>query len=298
MLNQLCILSRNWEPLIEESRFLKQAIPLFLIDTGQHALDELFQMLNTPVFLQNVALRFAVCIDFRSAEGSGESRVLQQTEAFIHNLLFHPSYYTEQAVPRLFYISTGVHQQDTHCCCLFTEHIYEQGYSHVKWISIGEDRSEPTEETVPLYRYAEPQLLYQTYYNDFLAKGHINKHVVVDGTQVRGPLWEAQVQQAETDLAEVQPLLFKQMQLLAETLKENAVLKWKENAGRTEVENYKTYLQLIHSQDEAGKINAFYHNEYEVLPLWFKRLGHVIKVVMGKRTFTSLYDKGKKKYRS
>jgi len=34
-----------------------------------------------------------------------------------------------------------------------------------------------------------------------------------------------------------------------------------------------------------------------VLPLWYKRLGHIIKVVMGKRSFKSLFSDKVKKYR-
>jgi hypothetical protein len=33
----------------------------------------------------------------------------------------------------------------------------------------------------------------------------------------------------------------------------------------------------------------FYHREYEVLPLWYKRFGHVVKVFMGKRSLKSLF---------
>lgn len=38
------------------------------------------------------------------------------------------------------------------------------------------------------------------------------------------------------------------------------------------------------------KIKKFYHQEYEVLPLWYKRFGHILKVLMGKRSFKSLFD--------
>jgi len=49
--------------------------------------------------------------------------------------------------------------------------------------------------------------------------------------------------------------------------------------------------------NEELKIRKFYHYEYEVLPLWYKQLGHVIKVIMGKRTFKSLFDDKAKKYK-
>ena len=45
------------------------------------------------------------------------------------------------------------------------------------------------------------------------------------------------------------------------------------------------------------KLKRFYQNEYEILPLWYKRFGHLIKVIMGKRTFASLFSDKVKKYK-
>lgn len=45
------------------------------------------------------------------------------------------------------------------------------------------------------------------------------------------------------------------------------------------------------------KLKKFYYNEYEILPLWYKRLGHVIKVIMGKRTLKSLFKDDTPKYK-
>lgn len=39
----------------------------------------------------------------------------------------------------------------------------------------------------------------------------------------------------------------------------------------------------------ANEILAWYRKEYEVLPGWYKKFGHIIKVFKGKRTFKSLF---------
>lgn len=49
-----------------------------------------------------------------------------------------------------------------------------------------------------------------------------------------------------------------------------------------EIRGYKHHI------DELTK---WYYKEYEVLPLWYKRVGHVIKAFQGHRTFTSLMKK-------
>lgn len=56
-------------------------------------------------------------------------------------------------------------------------------------------------------------------------------------------------------------------------------------------------LELSNKHDEVNYILRFYRNEYEVLPLWYKRIGHIVKVLLGKRSFRSLFDKSVKKYK-
>lgn len=50
-------------------------------------------------------------------------------------------------------------------------------------------------------------------------------------------------------------------------------------------------------KDDYENLFKWYHNEYEVLPLWYKRFGHIIKVIMGKRSFRSLFSDDVKKYK-
>ncbi|MGC4035399.1 MAG: hypothetical protein QM764_05510 [Chitinophagaceae bacterium] len=56
------------------------------------------------------------------------------------------------------------------------------------------------------------------------------------------------------------------------------------------------YYSFIALSKEIGEkqyydIINWYQQEYEVLPLWYKRFGHVIKVLKGKRTLKSLFRK-------
>jgi hypothetical protein len=55
-----------------------------------------------------------------------------------------------------------------------------------------------------------------------------------------------------------------------------------------------TYDEALQKELEILKSNRdavvdWYNKEYEVLPLWYKRFGHIIKVMKGKRSFKSLY---------
>ena len=67
-------------------------------------------------------------------------------------------------------------------------------------------------------------------------------------------------------------------------------------------ERAKLYLSFILLGKKVGEteyhdLRQWYHNEYEVLPMWFKRLGHIIKVLVGKRNFRSLFRDDVKKHK-
>ena len=88
----------------------------------------------------------------------------------------------------------------------------------------------------------------------------------------------------------------------------------KENRSLTTREyNLLVKLKLLQEQfDSLSKYNissdtrykkqiidliTFYKYEHEILPLWYKQFGHILKVIMGKRTFRSLFNDNVKKYK-
>jgi hypothetical protein len=68
-------------------------------------------------------------------------------------------------------------------------------------------------------------------------------------------------------------------------------------ATETELQHQQQYLELLRSGHQAREIQEYYNREYEILPLWFKRLGHIVKVLSGKRHFGSLFRDDVKKYK-
>ena len=85
------------------------------------------------------------------------------------------------------------------------------------------------------------------------------------------------------------------------TLKyDNAVLTFKLETSRDALERMRIEAkltddhqdaQLAAEKKRADELLAWYHKEYEALPLWYKRFGHIVKVFTGKRTFKSLFNK-------
>jgi hypothetical protein len=62
---------------------------------------------------------------------------------------------------------------------------------------------------------------------------------------------------------------------------------WKERSNL-----YFSFISLskIIGENEYYSIIKWYEKEYEILPIWYKRFGHIIKVLMGKRKFGSLFS--------
>jgi hypothetical protein len=69
-------------------------------------------------------------------------------------------------------------------------------------------------------------------------------------------------------------------------------------AAQQEISNQVEHNRILRSSSQAAALQNYYNNEYEVLPLWYKRLGHLIKVFTGKRTLRSLFNDNVKKYKS
>ncbi len=69
------------------------------------------------------------------------------------------------------------------------------------------------------------------------------------------------------------------------------------NALEQELKNQQDYNALLRSEHSTRELQDYYNNEYEVLPSWYKRFGHIIKVMTGKRTLRSLFRDDVKKYK-
>ena len=70
------------------------------------------------------------------------------------------------------------------------------------------------------------------------------------------------------------------------------------SAADAEIRTLQSHVVTLQSGAQAKHLQQYYNNEYEVLPVWFKRLGHIVKVFQGKRNFKSLFSDKEKKYKN
>lgn len=99
------------------------------------------------------------------------------------------------------------------------------------------------------------------------------------------------------DLQREHPLFSKLAAENAMIRKQLALLDRDNSRLREENSILNELTELNSKHDEVDYILRFYKYEYEILPLWYKRFGHIIKVLQGRRSFRSLYDKKVKKYK-
>lgn len=110
-------------------------------------------------------------------------------------------------------------------------------------------------------------------------------------------------------LMEVEDLLARDQPLVYSFLRKSSLWEMRKkemmdeiSVLREKVDSLNNYYSF-YTQPESGykkkidEIAEFYNNEYEILPLWYKRFGHIIKVLSGKRSFRSLFNDNVKKYK-
>ena len=74
-------------------------------------------------------------------------------------------------------------------------------------------------------------------------------------------------------------------------------LKRRTSLAESELNNQKQYTEILRSDHSTKELQEYYDREYEILPTWYKRIGHILKVMMGKRTIRSLFRDDVKKYK-
>lgn len=123
---------------------------------------------------------------------------------------------------------------------------------------------------------------------------HTHLIVQVDDVQLV-PIIEKELRKWEEALIEKNPKIYDVYIQLMRTTKELQEAKEQLQFSHQQVESLKRYNAILKSEEQTRRILEFYHSEYEVLPLWYKRFGHIIKVLTGKRSFKSLFDDKAKK---
>lgn len=297
MINTCTILTTDYAILSAGSVNRSNVHFLFQI-TDTNFFDKLqLSLLHKTHLFDDPTKRFSVCLTASNFKENSQY-VLKHREQLLH-CIFHPNYLIIFQKPVLFFDSKIKELPEFN---LFIDELQDivikQGYDGLSVLFFQDEATKTNHETACVFAESGNEL-YTKYYA--LLKNHcyssnyllLKENLSVNELEARISILEKAEQQFSKDFTS-QYMIMKEND---QVKKANLELKEKLRLSLLDLENQKTYLEIMKEEDEAIKINDFYYNEYEILPGWYKKAGHLLKVMMGKRTFRSLFDNNVKKYK-
>jgi hypothetical protein len=297
MLNTCTFLIDDLRSLNSDGSTLKECVFACIIKDGSYFEKNkinAFYDLNTS---ENASL-FSFYFDLRTHNDcSVFVEWIMKNDQILLRYFFHPNYKINGNAPLLFANAAMKENKNLiNGIAYLNEKAIEQGYDGIccKWLS--ENTSENKQDVNQILTIDKSgKTITMLYHKQLLEDHYVSRYIGLHSVDFEKDL---------NDLKSAEDMLKHQHPSIYHLLKTNHGLKYQTLALAEEIknitlqlQNQKIYLQLIREQDEANKINEFYHNEYEILPLWYKKLGQVIKVLTGKRAFRSLFDSNVKKYK-
>ena len=192
---------------------------------------------------------------------------------------------------------------------IVTEQLGGQGFKNVGLIDFDSSYLENFDPSFLLYKQIKPDRFYEWYLGG-VASSHSILNVFLNAEReetVRD--FFMQKFDCEKHLRNDEATIYHMIRNLQQKSFEVAECRALISLLKEDVSSKQAYLDFLLGKykernegpinlNEIMKLKKYYHQEYEILPLWYKRFGHIIKVVMGKRTFRSLFNDNVEKYKS
>jgi hypothetical protein len=261
--------------------------------------------LYESAFRGNLPTPFCLLIEVNS-----RPMELPQLERYAENAVafaYHANY-LNRSFNTPFLIFTHAGDSLPHIIAAFRKKFQAQGFADIEYTIIPGDNRFPdspdAERSVVISQTdAEPPIA--DAYASLFAGQQADENILLiyfsSTEQLTGLISE--LTKAEARLADTSPIVHSLLSRNAALKKEHARLLTEKGLLKEELGSLKNYYSF-YNLPESGyrkKVNElveFYKYEYEILPLWYKRFGHLIKVLTGKRTFRSLFNDNVKKYKA
>ena len=205
---------------------------------------------------------------------------------------FKVNYYKAGNVPMLFFFGPGSADPDQ-LYALIGASAADQGFERILLFPYEEDRKYNADFYAEMIREGAKEFDYEAFFHDWTdhcnTTNRISEPLIfIAGSTIAAILVILHSLQRNERILTDQNKFFK-FSLLASgvqghLLEKSLLLKGLEQDNK----NKSGYVELHRA--ELIKILAWYDDQYEVLPLWYKRFGHIIKVIQGKRSFRSLFE--------
>jgi len=269
--------------------------------------DTFFNFFYDPLFFKN-GNRFCLALQRQLFEDQPGKTMNFFSEA-LAPVLFSSSYLTINGHPLIIILNSREDsEQDSSekkMMNLFTEVFNYLGYDIFYYCFINNTGGRIVETNSPVNLsicagHVNNEHTIKKWYLDFLEENKVFHSLILlfrpDSSSIDDV--HSELENAETEFRNRYPRLF-------DLLKEDAGLRkqleqYEINLYglKKELESSDAYIANLKAPESSlKKLSDFYHYEYEILPAWYKRFGHIIKVIMGKRTFRSLFNDNIKKYK-
>lgn len=232
--------------------------------------------------------QFALTVDIRDLLSVKSIR-------FITSFLFLPSYLRIEQGP-VINLSGNSEELLVETASMLSGYVSSQGMDNIIINKILTHRDESTANSYHLFDspgeltgYYKKALQSDQYYNNdifFYSSSNELFHLALTS-----------LQQAENDFKQSSPKLYLLVNDKRMLGKEISTLRRKIANTETELSHQKQYSDILRSDHSTKELQDYYNHEYEILPVWYKRFGHILKVITGKRTFRSLFRDDVKKYK-
>lgn len=211
-------------------------------------------------------------------------------------IFFHPAYILNVNRPMLLMENKGLFKSEWQQFLI--KEAKENGFDGLFIINLLQNKEDTIVSSQVVFYYDKPVLALEQ-----LIEKWINRNWEVEIVEI-DPIYlviDSSNQGSILESIELEKELLKgrrDYQLACKLLslkKINDKLRIKLKGSLTQEENVSNYLRF--QKNDMVRILDFYKYEYEILPSWYKRIGHIIKVCMGRRTFLSLFRDDVKKYK-
>ncbi|MEO7489447.1 MAG: hypothetical protein ABIU77_20195 [Ferruginibacter sp.] len=297
MMNTIIIITKDYS-LLDTRIDNDNMIFSFVIDSVETFEKLNLKVIHNAILFQNKNIFFSLHFDFPDKNVNLFVQTIQRESNLFMQLFFHPNYFNVEQRPVVSVEEKSRATLDLNkIISSLDKQAFDQGFSGIHSVCFaGEDLTPGGEENIIYNGDNSLQDFLNTYYELLSKRYYVSKYIGIKTNDFAAFVGALAVM--EVKLLKENPTLFNHLNQFCQL--KNTVVQLNENMRvvKEDLTNQKAYLKIFKDQDESVKINEFYRNEYEILPLWYKQFGHLIKVVMGKRTWRSLFDNNVKKYKN
>lgn len=273
----------NTIPIIEFEEF-KNIENIFNSAIGISLNFEQLQFPETIQFLFDTRLSHFICLDFRTEKIFSETNFKENIRQLIR-LSFNLHYFKINNNPVLAILSSS--QDLTEIISEIKNEFLKQGYDNLLLFELNENNNDFSENADWFYTNIElKQNEIEGFYDFFYNKNVIDKMFFVFSTREKTKLIIEQINSIEKLFENTETKLYTLFESIQKIKYENRILQNVNKLLQARIQNAEINQKLLRKdaeniinwyKEEIVKIKDWYYLQYDILPRWYKRIGHVVK---------------------